>query len=122
MKILKTIIFALLAIVAIALIAAAFVSKEMKYEKSITVNAPIEIAWENVNSLADLDAWSPWNDLDPNMKKEKTGTDGEIGASASWESTVKDVGKGTQTIAKMEAPTLFETDLKCPTKAKLKAM
>ncbi len=112
MKVLKKLVLALVVVIAIALIAAAFVSKELVYEKSITVNTPIEIAWENVNSLDDLDKWSPWNDIDPNMKKEMTGTDGEIGATASWDSEVKDVGKGSQTIAKMEAPNLFETDLK----------
>ncbi len=112
MKALKKIVLALILVIAIALIAAAFVSKEIIYEKSIAVNAPIEIAWENVNSLEDLDKWSPWNDIDPNMEKDMTGTDGEIGATASWDSTVEDVGKGSQTIAKIEAPTLFETDLK----------
>ncbi|GAA4278279.1 SRPBCC family protein [Aquimarina mytili] len=112
MKALKKIVLVLIILIAIVLIAAAFVSKEMVYEKSITVNTPIETAWENVNSLEDLDNWSPWNDIDPNMKKEMTGTDGEIGATASWDSEVKDVGKGSQTIAKMEAPNLFETDLK----------
>ncbi len=112
MNVLKKIVLALVVVIAVALIAAAFVSKELVYEKSITVNAPIETTWEHVNSLDDLDKWSPWNDIDPNMKKEMTGTDGEIGATASWDSKVEDVGKGSQTIAKMEAPNLFETDLK----------
>ncbi len=112
MKALKKILLVLVVLIVIALIAAAFISKEVVYEKSITINVPVEMAWENVNSLEDLDKWSPWNDIDPNMKKEMTGTDGEIGATASWESDVEDVGKGSQTIAKIEAPNLFETDLK----------
>jgi hypothetical protein len=31
---------------------------------------------------------------------------------ASWESNVEEVGKGSQAISKIEAPTLLETDLK----------
>lgn len=112
MSTLKKIGLGLLITIAIALIAALFISKEVNYEKSISINAPIEIVWENVNSLADMDKWSPWNDYDPTMIKEITGVDGTIGATQRWESEVKEVGKGSQTIAKIKAPYLFETDLK----------
>ena len=112
MKILKKVGIGLVILIAIMLILALFVSKNFDYEKSISINAPIDIVWENVNSLSDLDKWSPWNDYDPNMKKELTGIDGTVGARQSWESDVEDVGKGSQTIAKIEAPNLFETDLK----------
>lgn len=111
MKILKKVGIGLLILIAITLILALFVSKNIDYEKSISINAPIDIVWENVNSLSDLDKWSPWNDYDPNMKKEMAGMDGTIGAMHSWESDVQEVGKGSQTIAKIEAPNLFETDL-----------
>ena len=112
MSILKKIGIALLFILAIPLIAALFISKDVNYEKSISINAPIEVVWENVNSLSAMDKWSPWNDYDPNMKKELTGIDGEIGATQSWESPVEEVGKGSQTISKIEPPFLIETDLK----------
>lgn len=112
MKILKKVIIALIGIIIIALVAAIFVSKEVIYEKTIRINTPIDVVWEHVNSLSDLDAWSPWNEYDPNMKKELTGTDGAIGAKASWDSDVEEVGKGSQTIAKIEVPNLLETDLK----------
>ena len=112
MKALKYIGLGLLAIIVLILVVALFVSKDVVYEKSITINAPIDSVWMNVNSLAAMDKWSPWNDYDPNMKKSLTGTDGTVGAMASWESDVDEVGKGSQTISKIEAPTLFETDLK----------
>lgn len=112
MKILKKVGIGLLILIVITLILALFVSKNLDYEKSISINAPVDLVWENVNSLSDLDKWSPWNDFDPNMKKEWTGIDGTVGASQSWESDVEEVGKGSQTIAKIEAPNLFETDLK----------
>lgn len=112
MKILKYVGIGLLAIVAILLIAALFISKDFHYEKSITINKPIEQVWEYTNSLADLDQWSPWMQYDPNMKKELSGTDGTVGAKSSWESNNEKVGKGSQTITHIVEPTLFETDLK----------
>ena len=112
MKILKKIGLGFIALLAIILIAALFVSTDFHYEKSITINKPIDQVWENTNSLTYLDNWSPWAEYDPNMKKELTGTDGTIGAKSSWESENENVGKGTQTITKIEAPTLFATDLK----------
>ena len=56
-----------------------------------------------------MDIWSPWNDHDPIMKKEFSGTDGTIGARQRWESKV--MGKGSQTISKIEKSALYETDL-----------
>lgn len=112
MKIFKYLGIGLLVLIGIPLIAALFISKDLNYEKSITINAPIDSVWLNISSLSAMDKWSPWNDHDPNMKKSITGTDGEIGATASWESSVKEVGIGSQTIARIEKPTLFETDLK----------
>lgn len=112
MKILKTVGLTFLFIIIFSLIVALFVSNEIVYEKSKTISSPIDSVWENVNSLADLDKWSPWNDYDPNMKKEMTGIDGTVGAKQSWDSDNENVGKGSQAIAKIEAPNLFKTDLK----------
>ena len=111
MKILKIIGIGLLIIIAIPLIIALFVPNDFKYEKSIEINAPIEVVWENVNSLSDMDKWSPWNDYDANMEKKISGTDGTVGAKQEWDSDVEEVGKGSQTIAKLDAPNLVETDL-----------
>ena len=69
MKVLKGILIALVILIAIPLIAAIFVSKDLNYEKSIEIEAPIDHVWEQVNSLQDMDKWSPWNEYDPNMKK-----------------------------------------------------
>jgi len=112
MKILKGVGIGLFAIIALLLIVALFVSNDFHYEQSITINKPIDHVWEHTNSLTDLDQWSPWMDYDPNMKKELTGTDGTVGAKSSWESDNEKVGKGSQTITKIEAPTFFGTDLK----------
>lgn len=108
-KTLKYLGIGLLALVLLILVVALFVPKTFVYEKSIAINAPIDSVWQNTNSLAALDKWSPWNDHDPVMKKESSGQDGTVGAIQSWESEV--VGSGSQTIKTVQEPTLFETKL-----------
>lgn len=105
------VIYIILAIVAVVLITALFVSKDMNYEKSIVINSRIEKVWNNVSSLGAMDKWSPWRDKDPNMKQTLTGTDGTVGATQAWESKVKNVGAGSQTIINLVEPTLLETKL-----------
>jgi len=109
MKALKYFAIGLGALVALLLVVALFVPKDFNYEKSITINAPIDTVWVNVNSLSALDKWSPWNDHDPVMKKELSGMDGTVGAIQSWQSNI--VGSGSQKIAAIKKPDLFETEL-----------
>lgn len=109
MKTFKYIGIGLVVLIAIFLVVALFVPKSFVYEKSISIKAPIDSVWKNVNSLTALDKWSPWNDHDPNMKKTMSGVDGTIGAVQSWESTI--VGTGSQTIDTIVKPSFFETKL-----------
>ena len=109
MKALKNLAIGLGILVVLLLIVALFIPKNFSYEKSVTIKAPIDSVWNNVNSLTALDKWSPWNDYDPQMKKEMTGMDGTVGAMQSWESNI--VGSGSQKIETIERPTLLETQL-----------
>lgn len=111
MKVLKFIGIGLATLVVLLLVVALIVPKEFTYEKTISIYAPIDTVWASTSSLSGLDKWSPWNDHDPNMKKEMTGIDGTVGALQSWTSDVEGVGVGSQTIATIEKPTLFETKL-----------
>lgn len=88
-------------IIALFLIVAAFTGTSWNYEKSILINAPVEKVWANVSTLHALNRWNPWMERDPNLKVEYSGTDGTPGASFSWDSPVKDVGAGSQTITKV---------------------
>lgn len=106
-----TILYIVLAIIAILLIIPLFISKDMNYEKSILINSPIREVWEHVGSLTAMDAWSPWNAKDPHMKRTLTGTDGTPGAKQSWVSNSKEVGEGSQTIVSVDKPNKLSTKL-----------
>lgn len=105
------IIYLILAIIAILLLVALFISKDLNYDKSIKINSPIDSVWDKVSSLAAMDKWSPWKEKDPKMQQKITGVDGEVGAEQIWESKVKEVGTGSQKIVNIVIPTLFETKL-----------
>jgi hypothetical protein len=113
MKIVKGTLIVLALILIVSLIAAAFVSGDCKYEKSISINASSDKVWQNTKNLRAMDLWSPWNDLDPNMKKEWSGVTGFPGEKVCWESKKEDAGKGCQEVKKVdEANKRIDTQIK----------
>jgi hypothetical protein len=111
MKILKRIFLFILAIIAIALIAALFVKKDMKAEKEIVINKPRTDVFNYIKFLKNQDNYAKWNKMDPAMKKTYTGTDGTVGFTSAWDSDNKDVGKGEQTITALKDGERMDCDL-----------
>ncbi|KMQ64676.1 polyketide cyclase [Chryseobacterium angstadtii] len=103
MKVLKGIILVLASVLILWMVVAAFISGDCVYEKSISINAPTETVWHQTNTLKAMDQWSPWNDLDPGMKKDWSGTTGQIGEKVCWDSQKEAAGKGCQEIKKIDA-------------------
>jgi hypothetical protein len=61
------------------------------------IDAPAEVVFAKVNSFKSWGEWSPWEKLDPNMKKTFTREEGGVGATYAWEGNDK-VGKGKMEI------------------------
>lgn len=112
MRILKSILKLIVGLLVLVLIVAIFVDGDFSYEKSVSIDAPIEKVWANTNTLDGMDSWSPWVAKDPNAKSTKSGTDGTVGAESCWDSEHPEVGKGCQTITKIDAPNLLESSMK----------
>lgn len=70
---------------------------EFAIKRSLAVNAPPEIVYAHVVDFHEWAAWSPWDALDPSMKKTYTGGPG-VGAKYEWNGN-DDVGSGAMTIA-----------------------
>jgi hypothetical protein len=103
------IVYILLGIIVIFLLAAAFAGTAWSYEQSILINASLDKVWGKMNSLHAINQWNPWMGIDPNMKLQYSGTDGTPGASFSWDSPVKNVGAGGQTILSVKDRSLVAT-------------
>jgi effector-binding domain-containing protein/uncharacterized protein YndB with AHSA1/START domain len=111
MRALKIIlILALVLVAAIALLGLTG-ADTYRYERSTTIAAPPGAVWNQVSTFSAIDNWSPWNEMDPNMKKSTEGTDGTVGAIQRWEGNDK-VGKGEQRIDEIVPNSLVRTRLK----------
>src|ERR1700761_5777255 len=95
-------LYILLGLIALVLLLAAIAGTAWSYEQSILINAPQEKVWNNMNTLHAINQWNPWMGIDPTMKVKYFGTDGKPGAGFSWDSPVKNVGAGGQTILKIK--------------------
>jgi hypothetical protein len=102
MKLLKKILFVLIAIIALGLIIALFVDGEYSVTKTVIVEQPSDEVFDYVRQLKNQDEYSVWATKDPNMKKSYSGTDGEVGFISKWDSQVEDVGVGEQEIMKID--------------------
>jgi uncharacterized protein YndB with AHSA1/START domain len=92
-----------LVLVGAALVAAAFQPAEVQVTRSRAMAAPAAAVFARLQDFHAWKAWSPWEKLDPTMKKEYSGTPGQPGASYSWEGNEK-VGSGRMTIESIEPP------------------
>jgi len=97
MKILKYLLITVLTLTALVFALGFFAKKTYHIERSIEIDAPKSLVFESVSQFKIVDKWSPWNELDPNMTKTYSGTDGQVGASFSWSGN-EEVGAGKQTI------------------------
>ena len=101
MRIFKGILIGLAGLIALLLIVAIFVKKEVNVKREITINKPENEVFDYLKYLKNQDNFSKWNKLDPGMKKNYTGTDGTVGFISAWESTNDNVGVGEQAIKKI---------------------
>ncbi len=65
---------------------------------------------EEVSSLEQMQNWSPWAEMDPNMMVTYEGNVGSLGSVSKWKGN-KDVGSGEQTITNI-TENRIETQLK----------
>jgi hypothetical protein len=112
MKIFKKIILALLIIVAIALIAGLFMTKDYAIEKEILVNKPKDSVFNYAKYLKNQDHYSVWNMKDPKMEKMYSGIDGTVGFIAGWNSKDKNIGVGEQEIKSIKDGERLDLELR----------
>ena len=93
-----------LGILILALILFSFLlPADVKVERSIIVNAPVDRVFDQVNDLRNWEKWSPWKRMDPTMVM--TFSNPPVGQNAfyKWESKDKHLATGTMTLSKVVA-------------------
>jgi uncharacterized protein YndB with AHSA1/START domain len=78
--------------------------------RSATVSTPAAVVFALVNDLHEWEAWSPWEKMDPALKKTFEGPSAGTGASYSWAGNKK-VGEGRMTITESRPGELIRIKL-----------
>ena len=94
---LKWILGGAAAVVAIFLVVVAMQPSDFKVERSATMRAPAPAAFAQVNDFQKWQAWSPWEKVDPALKRQYEGPQAGTGAVYAWQGN-KDVGEGRMII------------------------
>jgi hypothetical protein len=68
-----------------------------RVERSRTIHAPAEVVFAHIEDFRMWPAWSPWETLDPNLRRAYEGPARGVGSSYAWEGNRR-VGKGKMTI------------------------
>lgn len=111
MKILKRIGLGLLAVIVLLLLISFFLPSKVHVERSLTMKAPPEVVFQQVNTLKNMEKWSPWHKLDPNMQLTYSGPAEGVGAKYAWKSDKRDVGSGSYTITESKPDSVIRTEM-----------
>jgi uncharacterized protein YndB with AHSA1/START domain len=103
--VLKLIVAAILAL----LIYAYFKPNSFRIERSIVINAPPEKVHVHLTDFRKWTGWSPWEALDPAMKRTYSGASDGVGAAYAWEG--KKSGTGNMLITKSDPANGISLDL-----------
>ena len=105
------ILYIILGIVALFLLAGLVISKDMSASREIIITKPVAEVFNYIKYLKNQQNYSKWATLDPAMKNEFRGTDGEPGFVNHWVGNKK-VGEGEQEILRIEEGKTLYTELR----------
>jgi len=74
---------------------------QVSVSRDLVINASPDKIFPHVANLKAFNVWSPWADLDPDMKVEFSGSDDGVGQVMSWDSN--DMGKGSMKVTESVA-------------------
>lgn len=105
-----TILLVLVAAVAALIAFAATRPDTFQVRRSATIAAPPERIFPYLDDFHRWSAWSPWEKLDPEMRRTFSGAERGAGAVYAWEGNSK-VGQGRMEILESEPPNRLRIQL-----------
>lgn len=111
---LKTILSAVAAVLILFILGTLAVASTkpatFRYERSLSIEASPEKVFALVNDYHSWPAWSPWEKLDPAVKRTYSGSSVGLGSIYEWEGN-NDVGKGRMEIIESDSPSKIKMQL-----------
>ena len=80
-------------------------------QRSATIAAPPQRVYEQIVDFHRWAAWSPWEDIDPDMRRDHSGPESGVGATYAWSGNRK-AGQGRMTITEATEPSRVRIDLR----------
>ena len=112
-----TVLVVIAVVIAAVLLYASTRPDQFEISRSTTINAPPERIAALVNDFRRWPLWSPYEKLDPNLKRTVAGSESGKGATYAWEGNGK-AGKGAMEILDATpAHTVIRLDFEKPFKA-----
>jgi len=108
--VLKRILMVLVAIVIVLAVVGFLLPRNIHLQRSVSIARPPSLIYATVNSFQLFPKWSPWQNLDPNMRQTIEGPRDGVGAKLVWSGNDK-VGSGTQLITASVPDRSVATDL-----------
>jgi hypothetical protein len=109
-RILLIVLVAVVVLVALVLAYAATKPDTFRVQRSALVKAPLQTVSPLISDFHRWGAWSPWEKLDPELKRTYNGAASGKGAVYAWEGNAK-VGKGRMEIIDPTTPSLITIKL-----------
>lgn len=100
---LKLLGIAMVAGISAALLYASTKPDTFRVERSISIKAPADKIFAQINDFRRFNAWSPYEKKDPNMQRTYSETTHGKGAVYAWHGN-KEIGKGRMEILESSAP------------------
>lgn len=100
----KKLLLVLFVVIVSVAVFAASKPDDFRYERSIEINAPATRIFPLINNLRANRVWSPWEKMDPAMKRTYSGEFAGKGAKYAWDGNEK-IGAGSMEITESVAPT-----------------
>jgi len=110
MSILSILAVMFAAIVGLLLVYAATRPDSFRIERSAHIQAPPEKVFAPIDDFHRWTAWSPWENIDPALKRTYSGPDAGVGATYEWSGTRK-VGAGRMEIVDTAEPSTIDIQL-----------
>ncbi|EKO16429.1 MULTISPECIES: SRPBCC family protein [Leptospira] len=101
-------VFAALVIVVVAV--ASTKPADFRFERTLSIKAQPEKIFTFVNDYHNWPSWSPWEKLDPGMKRSYSGASIGLGSVYEWEGN-SEVGKGRMEIIESNSPSNIKMKL-----------
>lgn len=87
-------------LVATFLIIAAILPSTYTVQRSVVIQKPVEVVFDQVVDFNNFAAWNPWTSQEPSATTQMTGTPKTVGSTWGWQG--KELGIGKMTLVAIE--------------------